>query len=48
MTYIRKDIKKLICTMDNKFKIDTNLKKWVKNNISLNHNLIIKSKNGLF
>ena len=48
MTYIKKDIKKLIGIMDNKFTVDKNLKIWVRNNISLNHNLIIKSKNGCF
>ena len=44
MAYIKKDIKKLIDVMDNIFTIDGNLKKWVKDNISLNHNLIIKNK----
>lgn len=45
MSYIKKDIRKLITSMDNQFTFDNSLKNWVKTNIYTHHNLIIKIKN---
>lgn len=48
MAYIKKDIRNLINSMDAEFTLDKNVKKWVKNNIFSNHNLIIKSKDDYY
>lgn len=48
MTYIKKDIKKLIVDMDDKFTLDFAVKKWLKTSIYPKHNIIIKSKNGYY
>ena len=44
MSYIKKEIRKLIISMDNQFTFDSSLKNWVKINIYPHHNLIIKIK----
>ena len=44
MAYIKKDIRELITSMDRQFTFGKEIKKWVKNNISTNHNLIIKTR----
>ena len=47
MSYIKKDIRNLIINMDNKFKVDSAVKKWLEKTIYPKHNLIIKLNNSI-
>lgn len=48
MAYIKKDVRKLIISMDETFKYDKDVRKWVKKTIYPQHNLIIKTKDGCY
>lgn len=48
MAYIKKDIRELINSMDKEFKVDNQVKKWVRKTIYPQHNLFIKTKDGCY